>query len=160
MDPTKSYCTCVKLGECNFPSSRWRLDQVPLLFRIPIKPTFFCCGISYPGTSCFRRQAFWVAKQLLQLGMGDAFDDWLIEKIQLLRNGPVIASGIQRIEQVKHLCHINSLSFLVYILNPSLFQVINLLLRNSIIVVEVLFSVSNKSIRGLQFVFFKVFLIV
>ncbi|KAF3324504.1 Sorting nexin-16 [Carex littledalei] len=47
-----------------------------------------------------RRQAFWVAKQLLQLGMGDAFDDWLIEKIQLLRNGPVIASGIQRIEQI------------------------------------------------------------
>ncbi|KAJ4749724.1 Sorting nexin-13 [Rhynchospora pubera] len=47
-----------------------------------------------------RRQAFWVAKQILQLGMGDAFDDWLIDKIQLLRKGPVIASGIQRIEQI------------------------------------------------------------
>ncbi|PQP97069.1 uncharacterized protein Pyn_40135 [Prunus yedoensis var. nudiflora] len=34
-----------------------------------------------------RRKAFWVAKQILQLGMGDAFDDWLIEKIQLLRKG-------------------------------------------------------------------------
>ncbi|XP_008792345.2 uncharacterized protein LOC103708990 isoform X1 [Phoenix dactylifera] len=47
-----------------------------------------------------RRQTFWVAKQLLQLGMGDAFDDWLIEKIQLLRRGAVIASAINRVEQI------------------------------------------------------------
>lgn len=47
-----------------------------------------------------RRKAFWVAKQILQLGMGDAFDDWLIEKIQLLRKGSVIASGIKHVEQI------------------------------------------------------------
>ncbi|KAK1285223.1 hypothetical protein QJS10_CPB20g00709 [Acorus calamus] len=47
-----------------------------------------------------RRQAFWVAKQILQLGMGDAFDDWLIEKIQLLRKGSVIASAVERIEKI------------------------------------------------------------
>ncbi|XP_068653093.1 uncharacterized protein [Aristolochia californica] len=47
-----------------------------------------------------RRQVFWVAKQVLQLGMGDAFDDWLIGKIQLLRKGSVIASIINRIEQI------------------------------------------------------------
>ncbi|KAL5729249.1 hypothetical protein ACHQM5_002225 [Ranunculus cassubicifolius] len=47
-----------------------------------------------------RRQAFWVAKQVLQLGMGDAFDDWLIEKIRFLRMGSVIASGIKRVEQI------------------------------------------------------------
>lgn len=47
-----------------------------------------------------RRKAFWVAKQVLQLGMGDAFDDWLIEKIQILRRGSVVASGIRRVEQV------------------------------------------------------------
>ncbi|VVA32710.1 PREDICTED: Phox-associated [Prunus dulcis] len=47
-----------------------------------------------------RRKAFWVAKQILQLGMGDAFDDWLIEKIQLLRRGLVVASGIKRVEQI------------------------------------------------------------
>ncbi|KAI4325291.1 hypothetical protein MLD38_030703 [Melastoma candidum] len=47
-----------------------------------------------------RRKAFWVAKQVLQLGMGDAFDDWLIDKILLLRKGTVIASGINRIEQI------------------------------------------------------------
>lgn len=32
--------------------------------------------------------------------MGDAFDDWLIEKIQRLRRGSVVASGIKRLEQV------------------------------------------------------------
>ncbi|KAJ7951771.1 Phox-associated domain,Sorting nexin [Quillaja saponaria] len=47
-----------------------------------------------------RRKAFWVAKQVLQLGMGDAFDDWLIDKIQLFRRGSVIASGIRRVEQI------------------------------------------------------------
>ncbi|XP_047152386.1 uncharacterized protein LOC124824065 [Vigna umbellata] len=47
-----------------------------------------------------RRKAFWVAKQVLQLGMGDAFDDWLIEKILLLRKGSVIASGVKRVEQI------------------------------------------------------------
>ncbi|KAL2539236.1 Phox-associated domain [Abeliophyllum distichum] len=47
-----------------------------------------------------RRKAFWVAKQILQLGMGDAFDDWLIEKIQILRRGSVVASGIRRLEQI------------------------------------------------------------
>ncbi|KAJ4952564.1 hypothetical protein NE237_029396 [Protea cynaroides] len=47
-----------------------------------------------------RRQFFWVAKQVLQLGMGDAFDDWLIGKIQLLRKGSVIASLIKRVEKI------------------------------------------------------------
>ncbi|XP_076921386.1 uncharacterized protein LOC143582783 [Bidens hawaiensis] len=47
-----------------------------------------------------RRQAFWVAKQVLQLGMSDAFDDWLVAKIQLLRRGSIVASGIKRLEQI------------------------------------------------------------
>ncbi|KAI3671566.1 hypothetical protein L1987_87305 [Smallanthus sonchifolius] len=47
-----------------------------------------------------RRKAFWVAKQVLQLGMSDAFDDWLIAKIQLLRRGSIVASGIKRLEQI------------------------------------------------------------
>ncbi|CAN4088993.1 unnamed protein product [Withania somnifera] len=40
------------------------------------------------------------AKQGLQLGMGDAFDDWLVEKIQRLRRGSVVAAGIRRVEQI------------------------------------------------------------
>uniref|UniRef100_K3Z3A6 PX domain-containing protein n=1 Tax=Setaria italica TaxID=4555 RepID=K3Z3A6_SETIT len=47
-----------------------------------------------------RRQAFWVAKQLLQLGMGDTFDDWLVDKIQLLRKGRIIAFAVKRVEQI------------------------------------------------------------
>ncbi|CAM0953536.1 unnamed protein product [Alopecurus aequalis] len=47
-----------------------------------------------------RRQAFWVAKQILQLGMGDTFDDWLVEKIQLLRKGRIIAFAVKRVEQI------------------------------------------------------------
>ncbi|PWA57424.1 phox-associated domain,Sorting nexin [Artemisia annua] len=47
-----------------------------------------------------RRKVFWVAKQVLQLGMSDAFDDWLIAKIQLLRRGSIVASGIKRLEQI------------------------------------------------------------
>lgn len=43
-----------------------------------------------------------MAKQVLQLGMSDAFDDWLIAKIQLLRRGSTVASGIKRLEQVIH----------------------------------------------------------
>lgn len=62
----------------------------------------------------YRRQAFWIAKQLLQLGMGDAFDDWLIEKIQLLRRGVVIASAIKRIEQVREAFIILNISIAVH----------------------------------------------
>ncbi|KAL0723529.1 hypothetical protein Bca4012_038128 [Brassica carinata] len=47
-----------------------------------------------------RRKAFWVAKQILQLGMGDALDDWVLEKIRLLRRGTVVASGVKRVEQI------------------------------------------------------------
>ncbi|KAF0923590.1 hypothetical protein E2562_006583 [Oryza meyeriana var. granulata] len=47
-----------------------------------------------------RRQAFWVAKQILQLGMGDTFDDWLVEKIQLLRKGRIVAFAVKRVEQI------------------------------------------------------------
>ncbi|GFZ08051.1 phox (PX) domain-containing protein [Actinidia rufa] len=45
-------------------------------------------------------ESFLGRQTVLQLGMGDAFDDWLIEKIQLLRRGSVVASGIRRIEQI------------------------------------------------------------
>ena len=45
------------------------------------------------GVFC-RRQVLWIAKQILQLGMGDAFDDWLIARIQWLRREEVVASGI------------------------------------------------------------------
>lgn len=36
---------------------------------------------------------------MLQLGMGDALDDWLIQKIQRMRKGSAMASAITRVEQ-------------------------------------------------------------
>ncbi|XP_060172817.1 uncharacterized protein LOC132603682 isoform X2 [Lycium barbarum] len=67
------------------------------LVAAPIDPTF---PSELQDGGWIRRKAFWVAKQVLQLGMGDAFDDWVIEKIQRLRRGSVVAAGIQRVEQI------------------------------------------------------------
>lgn len=51
----------------------------------------------------YRRQVLWIAKQVLQLGMGDAFDDWLIARIQWLRREEVVASGVQWLKGVSNL---------------------------------------------------------
>jgi sorting nexin-13 len=32
--------------------------------------------------------------------MGDTFDDWLVEKIQLLRKGRIVAFAVKRVEQI------------------------------------------------------------
>jgi sorting nexin-13 len=43
-----------------------------------------------------------MAKQILQLGIGDAVDDWLIGRIQWLRKEEVVASGIKWVKQVSY----------------------------------------------------------
>lgn len=48
-----------------------------------------------------RRQVLWMAKQILQLGIGDAIDDWLLGKIQWLRKEEVVASGIHWVKGVR-----------------------------------------------------------
>ncbi|CAN6459994.1 unnamed protein product [Victoria cruziana] len=47
-----------------------------------------------------RRQAFWISKQILQLVMEDAIDDWLLRQIQWLRREDVIAQGIKWLQDV------------------------------------------------------------
>ncbi|KAL7002767.1 hypothetical protein U1Q18_003923 [Sarracenia purpurea var. burkii] len=47
-----------------------------------------------------RRQVFWISKQILQLMMEDAIDDWLLRQIQWLRRDDVIAQGIRWIQDV------------------------------------------------------------
>ncbi|KAL8541297.1 hypothetical protein ACS0TY_002520 [Phlomoides rotata] len=47
-----------------------------------------------------RRQVFWISKQILQLVMEDAIDDWLIRQIQLLRREDVVAQGIRWVQDV------------------------------------------------------------
>ncbi|CAA6657765.1 unnamed protein product [Spirodela intermedia] len=45
-----------------------------------------------------RRQVFWISKQILQLMMEDAFDDWLLRQIHWLRQDDIIAQGIDWIK--------------------------------------------------------------
>ncbi|KAF5751138.1 Phox-associated domain Phox-like Sorting nexin C-terminal putative isoform 1 [Tripterygium wilfordii] len=45
-----------------------------------------------------RRQVFWISKQILQLVMEDAIDDWLLRQIYLLRREETIAQGIRWIQ--------------------------------------------------------------
>ncbi|KAL0356778.1 UNVERIFIED_CONTAM: hypothetical protein Scaly_1363500 [Sesamum calycinum] len=47
-----------------------------------------------------RRQVFWISKQILQLVMEDAIDDWLLRQIQWLRKRDVIAQGIRWVQDV------------------------------------------------------------
>ncbi|CAM6107993.1 unnamed protein product [Calypogeia fissa] len=52
------------------------------------------------GRGWIRRQVFWMAKQVLQLGMGDAIDDFLLAKIQELRREEVLAGGIRWLHRI------------------------------------------------------------
>ncbi|KAI3521606.1 hypothetical protein L1887_11077 [Cichorium endivia] len=81
-------------GDSEFPS-----EWVPPNLSVPILDLVDVVFQLQDG-GWIRRKAFWVAKQVLQLGMSDAFDDWLIAKIQLLRKGSIVASGIKRLEQI------------------------------------------------------------
>lgn len=45
---------------------------------------------------------FWISKQILQLIMEDAIDDWLLGQINLLRREEVIAQGIRWVHDVSY----------------------------------------------------------
>ncbi|XP_074275371.1 uncharacterized protein LOC141599290 [Silene latifolia] len=47
-----------------------------------------------------RRQVFWISKQILQLIMEDAVDDWLLRQINWLRREDVVAEGIHWIKDI------------------------------------------------------------
>lgn len=62
----------------------------------------------YSSTDCsllvaisFRRQVYWISKQILQMVMEDAIDDWLLNQIQLLRRDDVVAAGIRWVSDVR-----------------------------------------------------------
>jgi sorting nexin-13 len=52
------------------------------------------------GRGWIRRQVLWMAKQILKVGLGDAIDDWLLEKIQWLRRDDIMSEGIQWVRGV------------------------------------------------------------
>jgi len=45
---------------------------------------------------------FWISKQILQLVMEDAIDDWLLRQINWLRRDDVIAQGIRWVKDVSN----------------------------------------------------------
>ncbi|GAA0141199.1 hypothetical protein LIER_02399 [Lithospermum erythrorhizon] len=47
-----------------------------------------------------RRQVFWISKQILQLMMEDAIDDWLLRQIHFLRREDVVVYIIQWIQDI------------------------------------------------------------
>lgn len=69
----------------------------------------------YSFNSQCRRQVFWISKQILQLMMEDAIDDWLLRQIQWLRRDDVIALGIRWVQDVRTL-HFSRLFFLLLLL--------------------------------------------
>ncbi|KAJ1398393.1 Sorting nexin, C-terminal [Sesbania bispinosa] len=51
-------------------------------------------------TFIVKRQVFWISKQILQLVMEDAIDDWLLRQIHWLRREDTIAQGIRWVQDV------------------------------------------------------------
>ncbi|KAL9231614.1 hypothetical protein vseg_006817 [Gypsophila vaccaria] len=47
-----------------------------------------------------RRQVFWISKQILQIVMGDAVDDWLLGQINWVRREDVVAEGIHWVKDL------------------------------------------------------------
>lgn len=47
-----------------------------------------------------RRQVYWISKQILQLVMEDAIDDWLLRQIHWLRREETVAQGIRWVQDV------------------------------------------------------------
>ncbi|XP_020232783.1 uncharacterized protein LOC109813079 isoform X1 [Cajanus cajan] len=47
-----------------------------------------------------RRQVYWISKQILQLVMEDAIDDWLLRQIHWLRREETVAQGIRWVQNV------------------------------------------------------------
>ncbi|XP_022746553.1 uncharacterized protein LOC111296480 isoform X2 [Durio zibethinus] len=47
-----------------------------------------------------RRQVFWISKQILQLVMEDAIDDWLLGQIYWLRREDTVAQGIRWVQDI------------------------------------------------------------
>ncbi|KAK7407740.1 hypothetical protein VNO78_09785 [Psophocarpus tetragonolobus] len=47
-----------------------------------------------------RRQVFWISKQILQVVMEDAIDDWLLSEIHWLRREDTVAQGIRWVQDI------------------------------------------------------------
>lgn len=55
---------------------------------------------------------FWISKQILQLMMEDAIDDWLLRQIHWLRRDEIVAYGIRWIHNVSREFHASDTDYI------------------------------------------------
>jgi hypothetical protein len=72
-----------------------------------------------------RRQVLWMAKQILQVGLGDAIDDWLLQKIQWLRSEEVVARGIQWVHRASFHVSLYGSQWILYVTNHQWFFILS-----------------------------------
>ncbi|KAL3843491.1 hypothetical protein ACJIZ3_000894 [Penstemon smallii] len=99
-------------SSCRNPESNLALKYVPREDQIGVPPEWTPPNLSVPVLNLvdnifqlkrrgwLRRQVFWISKQILQLVMEDAIDDWLLRQIQWLRREDVIAQGIRWVQDI------------------------------------------------------------
>ncbi|PIN01094.1 hypothetical protein CDL12_26398 [Handroanthus impetiginosus] len=95
-----------------YPESSLALTSVPQEDATRVPPEWTPPNLSVPVLNLvdnvfqlnrrgwLRRQVFWISKQILQLVMEDAIDDWLLRQIQWLRREDAIAQGIRWVQDV------------------------------------------------------------
>ncbi|KAF8401678.1 hypothetical protein HHK36_012624 [Tetracentron sinense] len=63
--------------------------------------TSYSDELEYNYVYISRRQVFWISKQILQLMMEDAIDDWLLRQIHCLQSNDIIAQGIHWVQDAR-----------------------------------------------------------
>lgn len=99
-------------GEGGFPTANFTATSRNLEDPVGMPPEWTPPNVSVPLLNLvdkvfqlkrrgwLRRQVFWISKQILQLMMEDAIDDWLLTQIHWLRREDTIASGIRWLKDV------------------------------------------------------------
>ncbi|PQP96431.1 uncharacterized protein Pyn_18327 [Prunus yedoensis var. nudiflora] len=99
-------------GEGGFPAANFTATSRNLEDPVGMPPEWTPPNVSVPLLNLvdkvfqlkrrgwLRRQVFWISKQILQLMMEDAIDDWLLRQIHWLRREDTIASGIRWLKDV------------------------------------------------------------
>ncbi|CAL9022147.1 unnamed protein product, partial [Prunus brigantina] len=99
-------------GEGGFPAANFTAISRNLEDPVGMPPEWTPPNVSVPLLNLvdkvfqlkrrgwLRRQVFWISKQILQLMMEDAIDDWLLTQIHWLRREDTIASGIRWLKDV------------------------------------------------------------
>ncbi|XP_057965277.1 LOW QUALITY PROTEIN: uncharacterized protein LOC131155848 [Malania oleifera] len=100
------------IGPVGYPSANFPVISDPWEDPVAVPPEWTPPNVSVPLLNLvdkifqlkrrgwLRRQVFWISKQILQLVMEDAIDDFLLRQIHWLRRDDVIAEGIRWVQDV------------------------------------------------------------